>query len=44
MMEQILLHFDNKLDVIETKYLLQDNKAKKYDYEKSSLQLDEFMI
>ena len=44
MMEQILLHFNNKLDVIETKYLLQDNKAMKYDYEKSSLQLDEFMI
>ena len=44
MMEQIKLYFDNKLDLIETDYLLQDNKRKVYEYEKNGLQLDEFMV
>ena len=44
MMEQIKLYFDGRLDLIETDYLLQDNKRKVYEYEKSHLQLDEFMV
>jgi site-specific DNA-cytosine methylase len=44
MMEQIKLYFNNQLDLIETDYLLQDNKRKVYEYEKKGLQLDEFMV
>ena len=44
MMEQIMLYFDNRLDLIDTDYLLQDNKRKVYEYEKNHLQLDEFMV
>ena len=44
MMDQVKKYFDNQLDLIETPYLLQDNKRRLYEYEKSSLQLDEFMV
>lgn len=44
MMDQIKLYFDNRLDLIDTEYLLQDNKRKVYEYEKNHLQLDEFMV
>lgn len=35
---------EGNLDSIETKFLVEDNKKRTYDYEKNSLQLDEFMI
>ena len=37
-------YLEGNLDLIDTKFLIQDNKKKTYDYEKSPLQLDQFMI
>tara|TARA_Y100001937_G_C7135586_1_gene339834 strand:- start:3704 stop:4903 length:1200 start_codon:yes stop_codon:yes gene_type:complete len=44
MMDQVKKYFDNQLDLIDTPYLLQDNKRRVYEYEKNCLQLDEFMV
>lgn len=35
---------EGNLDSIETKFLVEDNKKRTYDYENKGLQLDEFMI
>lgn len=35
---------EGDVDSIETKFLVEDNKKRSYDYEKNSVQLDEFMI
>jgi site-specific DNA-cytosine methylase len=37
-------YFEGKLDMVETKFLVQDNKKRSYEYEKNSLQLTEFMV
>jgi len=37
-------YFEGKLDMVETKFLVQDNKKRSYEYEKNSLQLTEFML
>ena len=46
MADQVNAFVEGRLDnqLIETKYLVQNNKNKSYDYEKDSLQLDEFMV
>ena len=43
-MEQIIKYFNNNLDLIDTDYILQDNKRKVHEYAQNSLQLDQFMI
>jgi len=35
---------EGNLDSIETNFLVEDNKKRTYDYEKSGVQLDRFMI
>ena len=35
---------EGNLDLIETNFLIEDNKKRTYDYEKSGVQLDRFMI
>jgi len=35
---------ENKLPLVETKFAIQDNKTQSFDYEKSSLLLDNFMV
>lgn len=35
---------EGNVDSIETKFLVEDNKKRTYDYEKNSVQLDRFMI
>tara|TARA_X000001388_G_C2126139_1_gene83247 strand:- start:173 stop:520 length:348 start_codon:yes stop_codon:yes gene_type:complete len=44
--EQVNAFATGRLDnqLIETNYLVQNNKNKSYEYEKDSLQLDEFMV
>lgn len=37
-------YFEGRLDMVETKFLVQDNKKRTYEYEKNSLQLTEFMV
>jgi len=37
-------YFDNQLDMIETKFLVQDNKKRSYKSENNPLQLDQFMV
>ena len=37
-------YFNNQLDTIETKFLVQDNKKRSYEFEKNSLQLTDFMV
>tara|TARA_Y100001937_G_scaffold117292_1_gene170376 strand:+ start:179 stop:1366 length:1188 start_codon:yes stop_codon:yes gene_type:complete len=37
-------YLEGSLDMIDTKFLVQDNKKKVYEYEKSPLQLDRFML
>lgn len=37
-------HLDGKLQTIETDFLVQDNKTQSYEYNKNSLQLDDFMV
>ncbi len=37
-------YFDNQLDLIETKFLVQDNKKRSYICENNPLQLDQFMV
>ena len=37
-------YLEGNLDLIDTNFLIQDNKKKTIDYEKSPLQLDQFMI
>ena len=46
MADHVLKFVDGRLDnqLIETKYLVQDNKSKTLDYEKESVQLDAFMV
>ena len=46
MADQVNAFVEGRLDnqLIVTKYLVQNNKNKSYDYEKDSLQLDEFMV
>lgn len=42
--EQVLNYLNGKCDMIETSFLIQDNRKKAVKYEKSSLQLDQFMV
>ena len=44
MANQIKKYLNNELDTVETRFLVQDNKTKTLDYEKISVQLDEFMV
>jgi len=44
MMEQVIKFCENRLDLIDTDYILQDNKRKVHEYAQNSLQLDQFMI
>ena len=44
MATSIQQHLDGKLDTIETDFLVQDNKSQTLEYNKESLQLDEFMV
>jgi len=46
MAEHVLKFCDGRLDnsMIDTDFLVQDNKSRKIDYEKSSVHLDEFMV
>ena len=44
MVENLLMYFDNRVDLIDTPYLLIDNKKRTYEFEKNSLQLTDFMI
>ena len=44
MMEQVIKFCNNRLDLIDTDYILQDNKRKCHEYAENSLQLDQFMI
>ena len=44
MVQNLLDYFDNRVDLIDTPFLLIDNKKKEYKYEKNSLQLTDFMI
>ena len=46
MASQVLKFVDGRLDnqLINTSFLVQDNKTKTIDFEKDSLQLDEFMV
>ena len=37
-------YLEGQLDLIDTDFLVQDNKKKTYEYEKSPLQLDQFML
>ena len=37
-------YLEGKLDFVDTKYMVQDNKKKTYECEKNSLQLTEFML
>ena len=37
-------YFEGSLDRVDTKFLVQDNKKRSYEYEKNSLQLTDFMI
>jgi site-specific DNA-cytosine methylase len=44
MMEQVIKFCNNRLDLIDTDYILQDNKRKCHEYAENSLQLDQFMV
>lgn len=46
MADHVLKFIEGRLDnqLIETNYLVQDNKNQSYDYHKGGLQLDEFMV
>lgn len=44
MASQIVKYLDGQLDLIETNFMIQDNKTKKLDYEEIGVQLDEFMV
>ena len=44
MVQSLLDYFDNRVDLIETPYMLIDNKKRTYEYEKNSLQLTDFML
>jgi site-specific DNA-cytosine methylase len=35
---------EGNIEMVDTKYLVQDNKKRTYEYEKSPLQLDQFML
>tara|TARA_B100001093_G_scaffold67446_1_gene57458 strand:+ start:4342 stop:5532 length:1191 start_codon:yes stop_codon:yes gene_type:complete len=37
-------YLEGRLDLIDTDFMVQDNKKKTYEYEKSPLQLDQFML
>jgi len=37
-------YFSGDLELIDTEFLVQDNKKRSYEYEKNSLQLTEFMV
>jgi site-specific DNA-cytosine methylase len=37
-------YFSRDLELIDTEFLVQDNKKRSYEYEKNSLQLTEFMV
>ena len=37
-------YLEGQLDLIDTDFMVQDNKKKTYEYEKSPLQLDQFML
>ena len=37
-------YLNNQLEMIDTKFLVQDNKKRTYEYEKNSLQLTDFML
>ena len=37
-------YLEGRLDLIDTNFMVQDNKKKTYEYEKSPLQLDQFML
>ena len=44
MARNVKLFLDGKLKMVETDFLVQDNKTQTLDYEKKSLQLDDFMV
>jgi len=44
MIDGIFKYFEGSLDLIETQFLLIDNKKRCYNYENNSVQLDEFML
>ena len=37
-------YFEGNLDMIDTQFLIQDNKKRSFEYEKNHVQLDQFMI
>ena len=37
-------YLNNQLELIDTPFLVQDNKKRTYEYQKNSLQLTDFMI
>ena len=37
-------YLNNNLELIDTQFLVQDNKKRTYEYEKNSLQLTDFMV
>jgi len=37
-------YLNNQLEMVDTKFLVQDNKKRTYKYEKNSLQLTDFMV
>tara|TARA_Y100001938_G_scaffold140222_1_gene208119 strand:+ start:1080 stop:2267 length:1188 start_codon:yes stop_codon:yes gene_type:complete len=42
--EMVKKYLEGRLDLIDTDFMVQDNKKKTYEYEKSPLQLDQFML
>ena len=44
MAESIKLFLDNKLDSVDSNFVIQDNKAKHENYEKNGVQLTDFML
>ena len=42
--EMVKKYLEGRLDLIDTNFMVQDNKKKTYEYEKSPLQLDQFML
>lgn len=44
MADQIKKYLNRELELIETDFLVQDNKTRTYDFNKSVVQLDQFMV
>tara|TARA_B100002019_G_scaffold229597_1_gene203020 strand:+ start:84 stop:1271 length:1188 start_codon:yes stop_codon:yes gene_type:complete len=42
--KMVKLYLENRLELVDTKFLVQDNKKRSYEYEKNSLQLTDFMV